>query len=184
MFQINDNVIYPGHGVANIESITEKIVAGSTVKFLKLSFLFKDMTILVPLYNETLIGLRYPSSLEALKETMDELCKKPDKKLESIDFTPSGWNRRNKEYQIKILSGKLIEIAKIYRDLMYISLQKDLSFGERTLLQNIEDLLAQEIQVIKSASRDSVIQEIRLPFKHITEITQMSFSGPGKTAQV
>ena len=184
MFQINDKVIYPGHGVANIESVTEKNVAGTTVKFLKLSFLFKDMTILVPLYNEALIGLRYPSSSDALQETLDELCKKPDKKLESIDFTPSGWNRRNKEYQMRILSGKLIEIAKIYRDLMYISLQKDLSFGERTLLQNIEDLLAQEIQVVKDTTRESVIEDIRSPFKHITEITHMSLFTPGKVAQV
>jgi CarD family transcriptional regulator len=184
MFQINDKVIYPGHGVANVESIAEKNVGGSTVKFLKLSFLFKDMTILVPLYNETLIGLRYPSSSETLEETMGVLCKKPDKKLESIDFTPSGWNRRNKEYQMKILSGQLIEIAKIYRDLMYISLQKDLSFGERTLLQNIEDLLAQEIQVVKNTTRESVIQDIRSPFKHITEITQMSLFAPGKTAHI
>lgn len=184
MFQINDKVIYPGHGVANIESVTEKNVAGATVKFLKLSFLFKDMTILVPLYNETLVGLRYPISADVLQDIFDELGKKPDKKLESVDFTPSGWNRRHKEYQLKILSGKLIEIAKIYRDLKYISLQKDLSFGERTLLQNIEDLLAQEIQVVKDTTRESVIEDIRSPFKHITDITQMSLQATAKVAQV
>lgn len=184
MFKINDKVVYPGHGVANVESIAEKTVAGTVVMFLKLKFLFKDMNILVPVYNEDSIGLRYPSSEIIVQETIEELCKKPDKKLESIDFTPSGWNRRHKEYQLKILGGKLLDIAKIYRDLMYISLQKDLSFGERTLLQNIEDLLAQEIQVVKDSTREAVVQEIRSPFKHITEITQISLSGPTKVAQV
>lgn len=183
MFKINDKVVYPGHGVANVESITEKDIAGTSVNFLKLNFLFKDMNILVPVYNEDSVGLRYPSSKTIVKETLDELCKKPDKKLESIDFTPSGWNRRHKEYQLKILGGKLLEIAKIYRDLMYISLQKDLSFGERTLLQSIEDLLVQEIQVVKESTREAAIQEIRSPFKHITEITQISLSGPSKIAQ-
>jgi RNA polymerase-interacting CarD/CdnL/TRCF family regulator len=75
-------------------------------------------------------------------------------------------------------------MAKIYRDLMYISLQKDLSFGERTLLQNIEDLIAQELQVVKNLSREVTIQNIRIPFKHITELTQMSFSGPDKMAHI
>lgn len=184
MFKVNDKVIYPGHGVANVESIAEKNIAGTSVMFLKLNFLFKDMNILVPVYNEGAIGLRYPCSEKIVQETIDELRRKPDKKLASIDFTPSGWNRRHKEYQLKILGGTLLEIAKIYRDLMYISLQKDLSFGERTLLQTIEDLIAQEIQVVKDSTREIVVQEIRSPFKHITEITQISLSGPGKSAQV
>lgn len=184
MFKLNDKVIYPGHGVANVESITEKVIAGTSVLFIKLSFLFKDMTILVPIYNADSIGLRYPSTSKGVKDSMDELCRKPEKKLESLDFTPSGWNKRNKDYQLKIQGGRLLDIVKIYRDLMYISLQKELSFGERTLLQNVEDLIAQELQVVKSLSRDAIIQDIRTPFKHITDITQMCYSGPDKLTQV
>lgn len=165
MFKLNDKVIYPGHGVAVVEEIAEKRVGESVILLLKLAFLFKDMTILVPLYNANSVGIRYPSEPDVVALAMMELTKQPTRKLESIDFTPSGWNRRHKDYQARIQGGQLIEIAKIYRDLMHVAQQKDLSFGERTLLQTTEELLLQEMQVILNKDRDYVIQELRSPFK-------------------
>ncbi len=167
MFNLNAKVIYPGHGVAIIEELMERSVAGSQVTFMKLVFMYKDMTILVPTYNVVSIGIRMPSSMELVKKTMDELYSKPERRLESIDFTPSGWNKRHKDYQTKIQSGGLLEIAKIYRDLMYVAQQKDLSFGERALLQTTEELLAQEIQIVKDVAREFVLLEIRTPFKQL-----------------
>ncbi len=165
MFNLNDHVIYPGHGVALVADIIEKMVSGTTIRFLKLNFLFKDMTILVPTYNIATIGIRYPSPQADVDSALQELTKLPEKKLESIDFTPSGWNRRHKDYQVKIQSGKLLEIAKIYRDLMHVAQQKDLSFGERTVLQTTEELIAQEIQVVKKREREHVVHILRAPFK-------------------
>ncbi len=165
MFQLNDKVIYPGHGVAVVEEIIERNVAGVTIKFLKLNFLFKDMTILVPLYNVDSIGLRTPSSNAVVDTAMKELACQPGKRLESLDFTPSGWNKRNKEYQMKIQSGSLLDLIAIYRDLMHIAQMKDLSFGERTLLQNVEELIVQELKVIKDVDREVIVQDIRSPFK-------------------
>ncbi|MBY0353493.1 hypothetical protein K2W90_03950 [Candidatus Babeliales bacterium] len=165
VFKISDKVVCPGHGVAVVEDIIEKSVVGKNVQFLKLIFLFKDMTILVPTYNVDAVGVRLPSDKETVLQALGLLRQKPARKLEGIDFTPSGWNRRNKDYQLKIQGGKLIEIAEIYRDLMYVSLQKDLSFGERSLLQTTEELLVQELQVIRKVPKEDVIQEVRCPFK-------------------
>lgn len=165
MFQIDDTVVYPGHGVATVQEVIERVVAGSTIVFLKLSFMFKDMTILVPTYNVDSIGIRFPNTEKELEIILQELAKKPERKLESIDFTPSGWNKRNKDYQLKIQGGKLVDIIKIYRDFMHISHMKELSFGERTLLQSIEDLIVQELQIIKNLDRDVVLQYLRNPFK-------------------
>lgn len=165
MYKRSEHVIYPGHGVAVVEDIIEKTVASTTISFLKLTFLFKDMTILVPVYNVAAIGLRYPSSRQEVEVVLDELVKQPQKKLESIDLTPSGWNRRHKDYQTKLQQGGLLELAGIYRDLMHIAQQKDLSFGERTILQTIEDLLAQEIQIVVTQDREIVLQWLRMPFK-------------------
>lgn len=165
MFKLHDHVIYPAHGVATVSEISEKKVADNSIQFLKLDFLFKDMMILVPTYNIAIIGIRYPSSEQEVNTAIYELSKKPERILDSIDFTPSGWNRRHKEYQNKIQDGKLIEIAKIYRDLMFIAQQKDLSFGERTVLQTTEELLVQEMQIVKIKDKDVVIQLLRNPFK-------------------
>jgi len=123
------------------------------------------MNILVPTYNISNVGIRYPSDEEIMEQAFEELNKKPEKRLESVDFTPSGWNKRHKEYQLKIQSGKLLDIAKVYRDLMYIAQQKELSFGERTLLSQLEDLMAQEIQIGRNVEREIAFQELRNPFK-------------------
>lgn len=165
MFKLKDKVVYPGHGVAVVDEIIEKNVGGNPINFFKLVFLFKDMNILVPIYNSESVGIRYPSDEDTIESVLSELGKKPEKKLDSIDFTPSGWNRRNKDYQLKIQSGKLLDIAKVYRDLMYIAQQKELSFGERTLLTVLEELMTQEIQVVRSVARDTAIQELRSTFK-------------------
>lgn len=168
MFKLNDHVVYPAHGVAIIDEVTEKIVGGTSVKFFKLTFIFKDMTILVPVYNIDSIGIRYPSSAKEVESALAELTKKPERKFESIDFTPSGWNRRHKEYQARIQSGNINDVAKIYRDLMFVAQQKDLSFGERTVLLSTEELLSQEIQIVKGLGRDEVIQQVRAPFKYFS----------------
>lgn len=172
MYKIGDRIIYPGHGVANITEIAEKVVATSTVTFLKLEFVFKDMTILVPFYSIESVGIRYPITKEHLATALELLHEKSEKKSNSMDFTPSGWNRRNKDYQIKMSSGKIEDILCIYRDLMHIAQYKDLSFGERTLLQSAEDLINQEMQVVMDETKESVVALLRNPFKHLPFVTQ------------
>lgn len=167
MFKQDDKVVYPGYGVAVVEDIQEKTVGGDTILFFKLSFLYKDMTILVPSYNIKTIGIRYPSDNATIDLAIKELENKPERQLESIDFTPSGWNRRQKNYQIKIQSGILLEIVKIYRDLMYVSKQKELSFGERALLQSTEELILQEIQLVRDIQKSDIVQELRSPFRKL-----------------
>jgi len=166
MFRLNDKVIYPGQGVAAIEEIIQKAVAGKKINFFKLNFIFKEMTILIPIDGEcSAAGIRPLCCEEDIKRSLQELHVKPARMLDSFDFTPSSWNRRNKEYQLKIQRGDLFDIASIYRDLMYIAKQKELSFGEKNLLHTIEELMIQEIQVVRNDERESVIKELRKPFQ-------------------
>ena len=57
-FCVNEKVVYPGHGVAQINRIVEKQVAGNRASFFELKFLNKDMTILVPTHNLSSVGIR------------------------------------------------------------------------------------------------------------------------------
>lgn len=168
MFKLEDKVVYPGHGVAIIEDIIEKRVNDKNLKFFKLRFLYKDMTILVPLSSaDSSCSFRALSSKIDIDRAFCEIVK-PSKKLETLDFTPSSWNKRNKIYQLKLQSGNIIDIAAIYRDLMFTARYKDLSFGEKNLLQLAEELLLQEILEVKNLNKDTVIQELRRPFKQAT----------------
>ncbi len=165
MFQVGDKVVYPGHGVAMVECIVEKTVESSTLRFFKLKFLYKDMTALVPIDSDNeAVGVRALSSEEQVKSAMDTLLQQP-RKLDATDFTPSSWNKRNKNFQLKLQSGSLTDIATIYRDLMYCARYKELSFGEKNLLGVAEELLLQEVVIALRKSREEAIAQIRAPFQ-------------------
>ena len=160
MFTLNEKVVYPGHGVAEVSCIVEKIVGGSVTKFLELKFFNKDMTILVPMDSSISVGLRRLSSRESVKAVM-KILSEP---VRICSDNSINWNKRNKEYQFKLRSGDIYEICKIYRDLKYISSRKELSFGEKDLLHKTESLLAEEISIVNNEGEDKTIQCLRSNF--------------------
>ena len=146
MFARNEKVVYPGHGVAVISCVIEKKIAGRSLQFFELRFLNKDMTILVPTENATAVGIRHLSSAEYIKDIFKLLAQPVMAK--QLDAAVSNWNKRNKEYQGKLRSGNLLELCAIYRDLRHIEANKELSFGEKSLLQQTESLLIEEIAIV------------------------------------
>ncbi|MCA9769956.1 hypothetical protein KC460_01140 [Candidatus Dependentiae bacterium] len=165
MFSLNDKVVYPGHGVAKISRVVEKKVAGLIVQFFELRFLNKDMTILVPTRNVASVGIRKLSSKERIVAIFKILAEPVDRKKITPDFVASNWNKRNKEYQCKLRTGDLREICQIYRDLNYIAQQKELSFGEKNLLAQTENLLVEEISIVNKVGEDKATEDLRSIFK-------------------
>ncbi len=161
IFCKHERVVYPGHGVAQINDIIDKQVAGSTACYYELKFLNKDGTILVPTHNATSIGIRHLSSTEYITDIFKTLCE-PTQRVSPE--TASNWNKRNKEYQTKLRSGNLKEICKIYRDLNNMALYKELSYGEKALLQQTELLLAQEISLVQNMNEEKAIERLRALF--------------------
>ena len=160
MFTRSEKVVYPGHGVAHINRIVEKKVAGNAVFFFELKFFSKDMIILIPVDNVDSVGIRKLSSPECVNSIFNILASPVEHYL-SHDISMSNWNKRNKDYQIKLRRGNLIEIAEIYRDIKYISFHKELSFGEKMLLQQTELLLVEEISLIKNMPTQEVLEYLR-----------------------
>ena len=70
------------------------------------------------------------------------------------------WNRRYREYTQKIQTGSLYEMAEVFRDLSVLSEGKELSFGERRMLEKVEELLVSEISVAKAKSADRIKGEL------------------------
>src|SRR5581483_6897884 len=148
MFARNEKVVYPGHGVAIIGAIIEKNIAGKISQFFELRFLNKDMTILVPTDNAISVGLRPLSSIDHINNIFNTLSQPAV--IKNPDIVLSNWNKRNKDYQGKLRGGNLLEICIIYRDLRHIEHSKELSFGEKNLLQQTETLLAEEISIVNN----------------------------------
>jgi len=163
MFSLDEKVVYPGHGVAVISRIVEKKVGGQIIKLYELKFMNADMTVLVPTNNLAVVGIRKLSSNESIN-TIFEMLSEPAPQVNG-DLTASNWNKRNKEYQCKLRSGNLKEICKIYRDLHYIAEHKELSFGEKGLLQQTESLLAEEISIVTKVGTEKAVEHLRSFFK-------------------
>lgn len=164
MFSIGDKVVYPGHGVAKIIRIVEKIVAGNISHFFELKFLHKDMTILVPKSNLSSIGLRRLSSNEVIDDVF-EILSQPAKLCR--DSVLSNWNKRSKDYQCKLRTGDLLEICRIYRDLNHLAARKELSFGEKNLLHQTEALLVEEISLVQEVVEEKAMAQLRSLFSSI-----------------
>ena len=160
LFGVNDRVVYPGHGVARINRIVEKIVGKEAVHFFELKFLNKEMTVLVPTTNLESVGIRALSSA-SLVTNVFKIISRPVKDSFEYELMVSNWNKRNKDYQNKIRRGDLIEMSEIYRDLKHIACQKELSFGEKNLLQKTEMLLVEEIAIVEQVGEDRALLLLR-----------------------
>ncbi|MBN2266788.1 MAG: hypothetical protein JW725_00410 [Candidatus Babeliaceae bacterium] len=160
MFSCHEDVVYPGHGVARIQRIVEKSIGGVTTVFYELAFLNKDMVILVPTECAEQVGLRCLSSLDYVRKAFD-IISKP--RIERRRFGPAtgNWNKRNKGYQLKLRTGSLCELSEIYRDLRLVEEHKPLSFGEKHLLMQTEELLAEEISLVKQVDHEAIIEQLR-----------------------
>jgi len=165
MFLLNEKVIYPGYGVATIYRLVERLMLGKKTNFFELKFDNKEMTVLIPEDRLESIGVRKLSTTQELTYMFEHLSKFDEHDI-ITEHNASTWNKRNKEYQCKLRSGKLIQISTIYKELQLIGLDKELSFGERNLFNQIEFLLIEEIITVKKAE----VEEIRLKLRHPFEV--------------
>lgn len=164
MFLLHDKVVYPGYGVAVIHQLVNRMVSGKQTKFYMLKFFNKNMTILVPEAKLSNVGIRSLCSHDELKKIFHIISEYDLESILKYYQNIANWNRRYKEYQAKLRSGNLVEMAKIYRDLKIVGTKKDLSFGERNLLSQIETLLSEEVSTVKSVTVEVALSLLQKPF--------------------
>jgi CarD family transcriptional regulator len=155
MFKVGDLAVYPAHGVGVIESIESKWISGSKQEFYIMRILDNGMIIMIPLDNVNNVGLRQvidaaqvPKIFEILKE----------KEVEPDNQT---WNRRYREYMEKIKTGSVYELAEVLRDLFILREDKELSFGERKMMDTARSLLVKEISIAKELDESQVEEDIQ-----------------------
>lgn len=158
-FNVGDNVVYPAHGVAEVMGIETRDIGGSEQSFYVLSILENGMRVMVPTANVEQVGVRdIVSSDEA--DRVFEVLKKREKMAESTT-----WNRRHREYMDKIKTGSVFEVAKVLRDLYVLKSDKELSFGERKMLDTAKSLLVREISMSKGITQEEVETKFRTIFR-------------------
>ena len=151
-FRVGDKAVYPAHGVAEITGIETKEIGGIKHTFYILKILDNGMRIMVPTNNVAQVGLRSVVNKSEVKEVYDIL------KSREVSVDGQTWNRRYREYMEKIKTGSVFEIAEVLRDLQRLKGDKELSFGERKMLDTARTLLVKEIAVA-TKSKEGKIEE-------------------------
>lgn len=154
MFSVGDLAVYPAHGVGRIEAIESKDISGLKQKFYIMRILENDMIIMIPTGNVENVGLREIIASKEVPKVYTIL------KERDIAVETQNWNRRYREYSEKIKTGSVYEVAMVLRDLTLLKEVKELSFGERKLLDTARSLLVQEISVAKELSESRVETKI------------------------
>jgi len=154
MFKIGDLAVYPSHGVGVIERIETRQDSGSAQDFYIMRILENDMIIMIPTKNVDNVGLR---ELIRQKE-VPKLYSILKKKKTMMDNQT--WNRRFREYTEKIKTGSVYEVAEVYRDLLTLKIDKELSFGERKMLDTARNLLVKEISLAKRVKEEQIEKDL------------------------
>jgi len=150
MFQIGALAVYPAHGVGVIESIQDREVAGLHQSFYIMRLLDTDMIIMIPTRNAHNIGLRTVVDNQAVIEVFEILRERPTR------LNNQTWNRRYRDYMDKIKTGSLFRVAEVLRDLTLLKLEKELSFGERKMLDTAKNLLVKELSLVNNKEEDEI----------------------------
>ncbi len=153
-FQIGDKAVYPVHGVAEVVSLEKRDIGGSSTSVYILKILETGLKIMVPVNNAGTVGLRELINGKQVKEVYAIL------KSRDVPRDTQTWNRRYREYMEKIKTGSVFEIAEVMRDLSVLRMSKDLSFGERRMLDTARSLLIRELALAKGVTEDKVGAEV------------------------
>ena len=163
-YKIKDYVVYPKHGVGQILSVNHKTVGGIDVQCYDIKF-EKDKAIgLLPINKQS--HLRPLATINQVNKSMSILKSKPKIKR-------SMWSRRAQEYEQKITSGKIYELAEVVRDLNKgEGLMVDQSYSERQLFEKAYDRILSEFQIIMNLSMEDTQKKLNKILKRnlVTEI--------------
>jgi CarD family transcriptional regulator len=153
-FSVGDKAVYPAHGVAEVVGLETREIGGNKQTFYILKILDTGTKIMIPTRNVSAVGLREVIADKEVKVVYSIL------KSKEIAVEGQCWNRRYREYMDKIKTGSVFEIAEVLRDLSVLRTSKELSFGERKMLDTARQLLVKELAIAKNTKETKIEQEI------------------------
>ena len=145
-YNINDYVVYPKHGVGKITAVEKATIGDIGINFYKILIERDKLTLTIPINQQS--HLRPISSINQINKCVSILKTKPKIKR-------TMWSRRAQEYEQKINSGKIYELAEVVKDLNKTSNTiADQSYSERQLFEQAYDRLQSEFEVVLKISAE------------------------------
>ena len=172
-YKVKDYVVYPKHGVGQILSVSAKMIGGIDVQCYDIKF-EKDKAIgLLPVNKQS--HLRPLSTINQVNKSISILKGKPKIKR-------SMWSRRAQEYEQKITSGKIYDLAEVVRDLNKgDDIMIDQSYSERQLFEKAYERIVSEFQIVLNLSLENTQKKLDKALKRNLEKSEPTSEKPQKT---
>ena len=147
-YNLKDFVVYPKHGVGKITAIEKAKIGQIEIQFYKIFIEKEKLTLTVPINQQS--NLRPISSINQINKCVSILKTKPKIKR-------TMWSRRAQEYDQKINSGKIYELAEVVKDLnKNTDIIADQSYSERQLFEKAYDRLKSEFEAVLKTGPEEV----------------------------
>ena len=161
-YKPKDYIVYPKHGVGQILSVNAKTIGGIEVQCYDIKF-EKDKAIgLLPINKQS--HLRPLATINQVNKSISILKSKPKVKR-------SMWSRRAQEYEQKITSGKIYDLAEVVRDLNKgDDVMVDQSYSERQLFEKAYERILSEFQIVMGLSLEETKKKLDKALKRNLEI--------------
>ena len=161
IYNVKDYVVYPKHGVGKIIAIDKAKIGNIEITFYKVYVEKEKLTLSIPLNQQS--NLRYVSSINQINKAITILKSKPKIKR-------TMWSRRAQEYEQKINSGKIYELAEVVKDLnKKTDVIAEQSYSERQLFEKAYERLKSEFEVVlgekAKIKMDKALNRIESPVK-------------------
>ena len=172
-YKVKDYVVYPKHGVGQILSVNSKKIGGIDVQCYDIKF-EKDKAIgLLPINKQS--NLRPLSTINQVNKSISILKGKPKIKR-------SMWSRRAQEYEQKITSGKIYDLAEVVRDLNKgDDIMIDQSYSERQLFEKAYERIISEFQIVLNLSLENTQKKLDKALKRNLEKSEQAIEKVKKT---
>jgi CarD family transcriptional regulator len=116
------------------------------------------MKIMIPTRSSANVGLRAIIDKTEVEKVMGILRDR------DIAISAQTWNRRYRDYMEKIKTGSIFEVAVVLRDLFLLSVDKELSYGERKMMDTAKNLIVKEISLARNMDETKTADQIEKMF--------------------
>jgi len=155
-FKVGDKIVYPNQGVGVVEEIcTTCAFSDSDEKcsFYRLRILGSDTTVLVPVEKSDTLGLRSVISKDKVTKLLKTLRKQKSK-------TSRNWKGRFKENSEKMQTGKIEDVAEVFRNLHHLNLEKPLSYREKRMMERAREMIISEVAEAEKLSENAASERV------------------------
>ena len=143
VLKVGDKAVYPGHGVGQVTSIEEKNIMGNNLTFYSIEIIESGTKIMIPKNRIQTIGVRPVISKKEAQKVITILLEK----IEGKKIAEKNWQKRHQSYMDKIKTGSIYEIAEVIRDLNSIKEGKELSYGEKRMMDKAKNMVLSELSI-------------------------------------